>query len=170
MATTNDLLLDAFGRIGTSVHAALEGLTDEQLATPVAPEANTIAWLVWHLTRVQDDHLAAAFDVEQRWTAEGWADRFALPFEVGDIGYGHTSEQVAAVRADGALLLGYSAAVHEATVPLLEPLAADDLDRVVDRSYDPPVTLGVRLVSVLEDVLQHAGQAAFVRGLVERRR
>jgi hypothetical protein len=38
---------------------------------------------------------------------------------------------------------------------------------VVDASWDPPVTLGVRLVSVISDDLQHAGQAAYLRGMIE---
>ena len=44
-----------------------------------------------------------------------------------------------------------------------------DLGRIVDERWDPPVTLGVRLISVISDGLQHAGQAAYVRGLAERR-
>jgi uncharacterized damage-inducible protein DinB len=164
---TADLLTDAFGRIGEEVHAAVDGLTPEQLAYRVDPEANSIAWLVWHLTRVQDDHVAEVAGVEQAWTAEGWADRFGLPLPAGSTGYGHSSDDVAAVRADAALLLGYHDAVHARTLRYLDGLTEADLDRVVDERWDPPVTLGVRLVSVADDDIQHAGQAAFVRGVVE---
>ena len=167
--TPADLLVEAFGRLSHAAPAAVEGLTTDQLAARVDPEANTIGWLVWHLTRVQDDHLAQAFDAEQRYTAEGWAERFALPFDDAEHGYGHTPEQVAAVRADADLLVGYFRAVQSRTLELLASVTAEELDRVVDRSWDPPVTLGVRLVSVLEDCLQHAGQAAYVRGVLERR-
>lgn len=166
--TPADLLVEAFGRLSHAVPAAVEGLTPDQLAARVDTEANTIAWLVWHLTRVQDDHLAQAFDAEQRYTSEGWNDRFALPFDDAEHGYGHTPEQVAAVRADADTLVGYFRAVQTRTLELLSSVTAEELDRVVDRSWDPPVTLGVRLVSVLEDCLQHAGQAAYVRGVVER--
>jgi hypothetical protein len=58
--------------------------------------------------------------------------------------------------------------VHARTQQLLSRVTADDLDRVVDRRWDRPVTLGVRLVSMLQDALEHAGQAAFVRGVLER--
>jgi hypothetical protein len=163
-----DLLADAFGRIREVVHAVVDGLTPEQLAFRVDARANSIAWLVWHLTRIQDDHVAGAVQTEQVWTSQGWAERFALPFGRLATGYGHRADQVAAVRAPGALLVGYHDAVHQQTTRYLLRLGDADLDRVVDRSWDPPVTLGVRLVSVVADDLQHAGQAAFVRGVLQR--
>ncbi|MFG3037885.1 DUF664 domain-containing protein [Streptomyces sp. NPDC048330] len=160
------LLVDSFGRIREVVHEAVEGLDDAELAARVTPDANPVAWLVWHLTRVQDDHLADAFGTAQLWTSDGWADRFALPFPERATGYGQTRAQVGRVRAPGDLLLGYHDAVHARTVDLVGGLTDADLDRVVDASWDPPVTLGVRLVSVIADDLQHAGQAAYARGLL----
>lgn len=165
-----DVLVDAFGRIQDVVHRTVEGLSPDALAFRPDSEGNSIAWLVWHLTRTQDDHVADAAGRDQVWTADGWATRFALPFDVSATGYGHGSDEVAAVRVDsGDLLTGYLDAVHAATVAYVSDLDDDDLDRVVDRRWDPPVTLGVRLVSVIDDDLQHAGQAALVRGLVDRR-
>jgi uncharacterized damage-inducible protein DinB len=164
-----DVLRDVFGRVETDVHGAVEGLDAAALTYRVDGSANTIAWLVWHLARVQDDHVAGVAGTEQAWTADGWADRFGLPFAAGDIGYGHGSDDVAAVRADADLLLEYYDAVHARTLAYLDGLADTDLDRVVDLHWDPPVTLGVRLISVADDDLQHAGQAAFLRGVVERR-
>ena len=165
--TIAELLRDLFGRVSTDVHGAVEGLDTDALTHRVNGTANSIAWLVWHLTRVQDDHVAEVAGVEQAWTAEGWADRFGLPLPAGSTGYGHSSDDVAAVRADAALLLGYHDAVHARTLRYLDGLTEADLDRVVDERWDPPVTLGVRLVSVADDDIQHAGQAAFVRGVVE---
>ncbi|MFE5341145.1 DUF664 domain-containing protein [Isoptericola sp. NPDC056578] len=162
------LLTDAFGRIAGTVHRVLRGATAEQLTYRPDPEANTVAWLVWHLTRVQDDHVADVAGTEQRWTAGGWAAKLALPFDVTDTGYGHTPEQVAAVRADAALLRGYLDDVHAATTAYLGTVTAEDLERVVDTRWDPQFTLAVRLVSVVGDDLQHVGQAAYVRGLAER--
>ena len=165
-----ELLADEFGRVRGVVHRVVEGLTPEQLAYRVDDDANSIAWLVWHLTRVQDDHVADAFGVEQVWTSQGWSGRFALPFPASDTGYGHGSPDVAAVTVtSGELLLGYHDAVHAQTVTQLAGLAPADLDRIVDESWDPPVSLGVRLVSVTADDLQHAGQAAYVRGMLSRR-
>lgn len=162
------LLADAFERVAQNVRRVLDGAGPELLTYRPDPDANSVAWLVWHLTRVQDDHVADVAGTEQRWTADGWARRLALPFEAADTGYGHTPEQVAAVRGDAALFRGYFEDVHAATLAYLSTVAADDLDRVVDTRWDPPVTLGVRLVSVIGDDLQHAGQAAYVRGLAER--
>jgi Protein of unknown function (DUF664) len=164
-----EVLRDLFGRVETDVHGAVEGLDTAALTHRVDGSANTISWLAWHLTRVQDDHVCGVAGVEQAWTADGWADRFGLPFPAGDIGFGHDSDDVAAVRADPDLLLGYYDAVHARTLEYLDGLTEDELDRVVDRNWDPPVTLGVRLISVADDDIQHAGQAAFVRGVVERR-
>jgi uncharacterized damage-inducible protein DinB len=164
---SRDVLLYAYEQVQATLRRAVEGLTAEQLTARVGPEANPIAWLAWHLARVQDDHVAEVAGSEQVWTAGGWADRFDLPFDRSATGYGFSADDVAAVRVDSAdLLLGYAAAVHERTAEFLRGLSDDDLDRVVDTNWDPPVTLGVRLVSVLSDDLQHIGQAAYVRGLL----
>ena len=166
--TSAELLADAFDRIRQVVGRTLDGMSDQRLAARVDPAANSIGWLVWHLTRIQDDHVAAVAGTEQAWTAEGWYDRFGLPFPPADHGYGHTAEQVGAVRVSAELLAGYHVAVHARTAGYVRTLRDADLDRVVDASWDPPVTLGVRLVSVVSDDLQHAGQAAYLRGLLER--
>jgi uncharacterized damage-inducible protein DinB len=163
--TPATLLTDAFGRALETALAAVEGLDDDALLARPAPEANSIAWLVWHLTRIQDDHVAEVAGREQVWTSEGYAARFGLPFDDAVTGYGFTADDVAAVRASADLLADYLRAVHARTVEFLEGVTEDDLDRVVDRRWDPPVTLGVRLVSVISDDLQHAGQAAYLRGL-----
>ena len=163
-----ELLVDAFARIQEAVQEAVGGMTVEALAWRVDPAANSVAWLVWHLTRIQDDHLAAAFGTEQVWIADGWVERFGLPFDPRAHGYGHTADEVGAVRVSGELLSAYHDAVHARTVELLRDITDADLDRVVDQRWDPPVTLGVRLVSVIADDLQHAGQAAYLRGVCER--
>jgi hypothetical protein len=167
---TAQLLTDAFGRVQEEVHAAVDGLTEAELADRADDGANSVAWLIWHLTRVQDDHVADVAGTAQVWTSQGWDERFGLPFHAEATGYGDGPEEVAAVRAGADLLTGYYDAVHEQTVAHVRGLADADLDKVVDERWDPPVTLGVRLVSVISDDLQHAGQAAFLRGLLLRRR
>lgn len=167
--TVADVLTDAFGRIHEAVHGVLEGIDPTWLTRRPDAEANSIAWLVWHLARVEDDHVAGIAGSEQVWTSAAWHGRFGLPFPVGEIGYGQSSQDVAAVQVDDPrLLVGYVDAVHEATVRYVGSLTDGDLGRIVDEHWDPPVTLGVRLVSVIADGLQHAGQAAYVRGLCER--
>lgn len=166
---SSDLLIDGFGRVAQTVHRALDGLEQDALTYRVDAQTNTIAWLTWHLTRIQDDHLADAFDAEQVWLSQGWAEQFNLPFDKGATGYAHTADEVAAVTAPSSLLLGYLDATHAQTVEYLGSVTDADLDRVVDTNWDPPVTLAVRLISVISDGLQHAGQAAFVRGIYQRR-
>jgi len=168
--TSADLLVDAFGRIRETVHGAVDGLTPEQLAFRIDGDANSIAWLVWHLTRIQDDHIAGVAGTEQVWTSGRWMERFGLPFHREAHGYGHSSADVAAVQVESAeLLTRYYDAVHERTIRFVTGLTDAALSRIVDDYWDPPVTLGVRLVSVISDDLQHAGQAAFIRGVIERR-
>ncbi|MEC3977136.1 mycothiol transferase [Amycolatopsis sp. H20-H5] len=168
--TVADVLVDGFDRIREVVHGAVEDLSAAQLAERLDGDANSIGWLVWHLTRVQDDHLAGLTGAEQVWTAGGWDERFGLPFPAADIGYGHSSDDVAAVRVESPdLLTAYHDAVHDQTVAWVGKLTESSLDEVVDENWEPPVTLAVRLVSVLSDDLQHAGQAAFTRGILLRR-
>lgn len=162
-----DLLVDGFGRIRGVVHEAVDGLTPDQLSARPGGDTNSIAWLVWHLTRVEDDHLADAAGTEQVWTARGWEQKFGLPFDAAATGYGHTAAEVAAVQVSSAnLLADYHDAVHDQAVRYISGLSDGDLDRIVDENWDPPVTLAVRLVSVLSDCLQHGGQAAYARGLL----
>ncbi len=161
-----EVLGDGFGRVREVVRATLGGLSPQDLTRRPADGANPVGWLVWHLTRVQDDHVAGAFGTDQVWTSQGWAERLGVPLHPADTGYGHTAEEVAAVQVPAEGLLAYFEAVHAQTAEYLSALTDPDLDRVVDTSYDPPVTLGVRLVSVISDDLQHAGQAAYVRGLL----
>jgi hypothetical protein len=170
MARETNVLRDGFGRLPGLVHGVVEGLSVEELAVRLDAESNAIAWLVWHLTRIQDDHIADAGSSEQVWISDGWIERFGLPFDPSATGYGQSNEEVGAVRVESSLLAGYFDAVYARSTRFIDGLDDADLDRIVDTRFDPPVTLGVRLVSVLSDDLQHAGQAAFIRGIVLRRR
>jgi hypothetical protein len=172
MATSAEVLLDGFERIKESVTEVLDGLSAEQLIYQIDAAANPVSWLVWHLTRVQDDHVADAFGVTQVWTSGGWAARFGLPADTLEHGYGQSAEQVAyyaAATASASLLGEYHQLVHAQTVKLVSEIRDADLDRVVDTRWTPHVTLGVRLVSVIDDDAKHVGQADYVRGILLRR-
>lgn len=168
MTSAGALLTDGFDRVRDAALAVLDGLDDEQLRRRPAPGVNPVGWLVWHLTRVQDDHVAGVAGTAQVWTGAGWDGRIDSGHPTGSIGYGDDDTAVDRVRTGAAELAGYHRAVHDRTVAFLAGLTDDDLARVVDQRWDPPVTMAVRLVSVLDDDLQHAGQAAYVRGLLER--
>jgi hypothetical protein len=163
------LLIDLFGRIPPLTREAVAGLDPDDLTRSPAPGLNTIGWLVWHLTRVQDYYVAGFLDTEQIWENETWAARFGLDPDPSNTGYGHSPGQVAAVLPDGTdALLGYLDEVDGRTRTMLEALRPDELDRIIDPAWDPPVTMGVRLVSIADDSLQHVGQAAYLRGWLGR--
>ncbi len=163
----DELLNDIFGRVRELVPGTVDGLNEDQLAARPDGSGNSIAWLVWHLPRVQDDHLAGAAGTEQVWLRDGWHERFDLGLDDCDIGYGHDESQVAAVRASADLLRRLSRGGRRRDASGSCPaLTESDLDRVVDENWSPPVTFGVRVVSVASDTLQHVGQAAYVRGLL----
>lgn len=163
-----EVLRDAFSRVREQVGQICAGLGLEQATYRPDPDANSISWLIWHLTRIQDDHVCALSGREQVWTRDGWYERFGLPFAADVHGYGHSSADVAMVQVAADLLDGYQAAVDEMTKRYVDTVTAAELDRVVDTSWDPPVTVGVRLVSVIGDCMAHLGQAEYVRGLAER--
>jgi len=166
----NGALAYSLEEIRGLVHDTIEGLDTEALRWLPDAEANPIGWLVWHLTRVVDDHVCGIADLEQVWVRDGWATRFGLPAGAMDTGFGSSPAQVQAVAPDGSQpLLDYHDQVAEATIHYLDSLGTADFDRIIDRSYDPPVTVGVRLLSVLSDALQHVGQAAYVKGVFQRR-
>ena len=165
---TSGVLIDAFGRIRELVRQSVVGAEPKGLSYRPEPGANSIAWLVWHLTRIQDDHLSDAAGIEQAWTADGWHQRFGMEPDPHNTGHGHGPDEVAAIPAEGELLIAHHEAVADRSVMYLADLDDAELNRIIDRSYDPPVTVGVRLVSVISDNLQHAGQARYLRGVIDR--
>jgi hypothetical protein len=163
-----ELLEDAFGRLRGVVRSVLGDADERMLTFRPDSKANTIAWLIWHLTRVQDGHIAELLGAEPLWITDGWADRFDLPFDRHASGFGQSADDVASVRVGADLLGEYYEAVHARTIDYLHGLSDQDFTAVVDTSWNPPVTLAARLVSIVSDDLQHAGQAAYVRGMAKR--
>jgi hypothetical protein len=161
------ILVDGFGRVREGVADLTTGLTDETAWWRPDEGANSIAWLLWHLTRIQDDHVADLAGADQIWPR--YREYAALPLDAADTGYGHTAEQVDQVRVSADLLARYHAEVHAATLGYLQTITESELARIVDDRWDPPVTAAVRLVSVVDDCAKHLGQAEYVRGLAERR-
>ena len=163
------LLIEAYGRIRELVGVASEGLDAAGLTYRPEPGANSIGWLVWHLSRVQDDHVSEIASADQVWADPSWAERTGINRAVTETGYGDGPEDVAAVVPNSAeALIAYHAAVMDRTVEYLAGADESELDRIIDRSYDPPVSVGVRLISIISDNLQHAGQARYLRGIIDR--
>lgn len=163
---SSELLTDAFGRIDSIVSGVLNGLDIEQANWRPGGVGNSISWLIWHLSRVQDEQVADVAGQNSRWHQESYADRFGFALDPSDHGYGHTSAQVDAVHIESTeLLQEYFGAVQAQSMNFVRGLSAAELDRIVDPRWDPPVSLGVRLISIVDDCVQHAGQAAYIKGL-----
>jgi Protein of unknown function (DUF664) len=160
-----ELLRDAFTRLIEHVEDLTAGLTDEMSFHRPTPKANSIAWLIWHSARVQDAQVADIAHLQEVWTADGWVDRFGLGLSRDDTGYGHSAADVGKVRAPAALLADYYRAVHAMTLDYVATVTPEELARIVDTRWDPPVTASVRLVSIVDDCAQHLGQAAYIRGM-----
>ncbi len=162
-----DLLKDGYGRIADFMEHVLAGLAPDDLDWQPHPDSNSIGWLAWHLTRQQDAQIAALMEEKQLWISNGWHSRFHRPADPEDSGFGHTPEQVAAFKSpDVPTLLDYQRAVAERSKRYFMTLSTNDLDRELNEPvFQPLPTVGVRLVSIMEDSLLHAGQMAYIRGL-----
>ena len=165
LTAAQELLRDSFTRLIEHVDELTDGLTEEVASYRPTPQANSIGWLIWHSARVQDIQVCDIAKTADVWTRDGWVDRFGLDLPRDDTGYGHSADAVAKVRASAELLAGYYHAVHDMTLEFVETLTDADLERIVDRRWDPPVTASARLVSIVDDCAQHLGQAAYLRGI-----
>lgn len=163
---TWEVLTDAFGRIDAAVSPVLAGMDPDKLNWRPGGTGNSIAWLIWHQARIQDEQIAQLAGIDGIWRAGGYAGRFGFSLDPDSTGYGHDSRQVDAVQvADAGLLREYHQAVLAQSLAFLRNLDSAEFDRIVDEAWDPPVTLGVRCVSIVDDCLQHAGQAAYIKGM-----
>ena len=163
-----ELLVDGYGRIQQSLRKSLEGMAADDLVWRPKDDANSMGWLAWHLTRVQDHHVSNLMEVEQLYIRDGWHEKFGRGAEKEDIGFGHSAEDVASIRANAETLLGYHAAVYARSKGYLSTLSEADLDRELNEPrFQPLPTVGARLVSIFCDNMQHAGQLAYLRGLLK---
>ncbi|QGU05512.1 mycothiol transferase [Corynebacterium comes] len=142
-------------------------LSASQLNAHPGNHPNSIAWLLWHSGREVDVQLSHLSGRPELWTH--YRDRFGLG-EVGDtLGYGHDHREAGAVVVnDQQLLTDYLRATLEGLSDYAAGLDEEDLSEVIDSSWDPAVTRGVRLVSIIDDAAQHVGQAAYAAGMLTR--
>lgn len=167
----DDLLVDAYKRLPEFLSNVLKGLSQDNLDWQPHPDCNSIGWLIWHLTRQQDAQISSLMNEQQLWLSGEWAKRFNYSPDPGDVGFGHTPEQVSSFKSpDIQTILDYHYAVLDRTKRYLITLSKNDLDRELEEPWFQPLpTVGVRLISILEDSLLHAGQAAYIRGLIQGR-
>ncbi len=163
------LIIDGYERVLQTLEKSLEGLTQADLDKQPNPDCNSMGWLAWHLTRGQDRQIASFTGEEQLWIKDGWYAKFNRPPDAKDTGFRHSSEDVRAFKSpDVKTILEYHRAVLERLKSYISSLSAADLDLELNEPWFQPLpTVGVRLVSVMSDELQHAGQIAYVRGLLK---
>ena len=165
---SNAIVIDALGRIQNTIRRVLDGMTPDQLYYRPAENSNSTAWVIWHLTRVQDHHISDMGGLEQLWTSDGWHARFGMEADGKNTGTGHTPGDVAKIRPDAETLQSYYDAVYERTKTVLSSLTPEDMDRELDEpQYSPLPTIGVRCASIISDNTQHVGQAAYIKGLAQ---
>jgi len=161
--TASSAFLDAFGRVRDTLQRTLPGLTEAELHGPPLPGPG---WLGWRLTRVMDNNISRLGGNDQLWVASGWAQRFGMPPEPYDFGRGqaHTREQVQAFKASADLILAYHDATFDRTKAYFDAVTEEELNRELDEpQYDPRPTVSVRLVSVLENAMNNAGQISYLK-------
>jgi hypothetical protein len=162
------LLREVLDRNEHYLLTGFDQLTDAELRDPVAAGANPIGWLMWHVARVQDRAVAGMTGVDQLWIRDGWHAKFGKGTDPEERGNGDTPEQVAAFAApSAALLLAYYAAVRAFVNDFLDTLDADDPERLVPGHGNAMVPLASRVSGLLIEAVQHTGQIAYARGIVQ---
>ncbi len=156
---------------------ALDGLTPEELAWRPGPEANSIAFIVWHVARAEDRWFQRfARESTEVWIREDWSHKTGIPEE--DTGHGYTAEQVARFpMVKGEDLRQYFEAVRKETLSFLRGLASKDFDITPQREPAPDrpralsskpfegCTIGRMFRQIVAEFNQHLGQIQYLRGL-----
>ena len=170
MTTWQEILHDAFKRSTQIFERVLPNLSQEVIDKQPAPGCNSIGWLAWHASRIQDAQIAALKGSEQLWLADGWATRYGRDASPQDTGFGHSDAEVNSFRSPVLeIVLGYNRAVLKQTEDYISTVEEKTLSVVVDaHRFDSPPTIAVRLVSIATDCTIHAGQAAYLAGLFSR--
>jgi len=165
--TWQDVLIDGYKRIPGSVEHVAKGLKQADLDWRPAKDANSIGWTLWHATRGEDAQISDLMGEKQLWIADGWHKKFDRPADPGDTGFGHKPKQLAAFKSPPAsVLIGYQKAVTKRSIKYLKSLKSSDLARELNEPWFQPLpTVGVRLMSILEDSVLHGGEASYIRGL-----
>lgn len=161
-----DVLRDLTSRPRDAAERMRPDLNPVSLNARPGGHDNSVAWLLWHSGREIDAQLADLTGHEQLWTAQDFARRFALGSAGDGVGYGHSAEEARRILVDDPeLLLGYLGAALDAVDTYLDGITAAQLDDVIDEDWDPPVTRGARVVSVVDDAIQHLAQANYALGM-----
>lgn len=163
------LLIAGFERISGTLERTLNGLSVKDLNYQPKPDSNSMGWLVWHLTRWQDFQASQPLKKEQVWIEKKWYEKYGRPADPADTGMGHKEADLAKYRSpDAATLIGYNKEVLVRLKEYINSLTASDLDKVVEGTpFNPPPTVGMNLIGLWSDGMQHTGQVGYVRGYIQ---
>jgi uncharacterized damage-inducible protein DinB len=160
------LLVGVFERVSQVLEEALDGLNQDDLSYLPQADCNSIGWLTWHLTRVQDSTISRLTGKEQLWIAEKWYSKFNRNADSTDNGVGHSSKDVSNFQSpDTETLLDYHHAVLKQTNEYVGKLSTNELGREIDWPRFP--TVGLLLAAQISETLQHVGQIAYLRGMLK---
>jgi len=146
------------------VAQAVAGLTPRELAFRPKPHSNSIAFLLWHVTRGEDFWISGILLGEkQLYESGGWCKKFCTP--PMDSGFGYDVAKLDAWPVPSlSLLKGYAAAVREKTLAYLKSLTAAELDKPRDFGWRKGTT-GSALAHLITEVAEHSGQIGYLRGI-----
>jgi uncharacterized damage-inducible protein DinB len=163
-------VLSALERNWEMVDATLAGMDDAILARRPTDQCNSIAWLLWHMTRVVDTFVHTRLQVQpQVWIRDGWYAKFGMDPDPDNRGVGWTATQVAQwVPPAKDVQAGYYEAIKQATRAYLATLSDTDLEvRRVIPPVPEPRTVAAALGQMTWDNVAHGGQIAYLRGLFQ---
>ena len=143
---------------------ALDGLTQKEAAWSPGPECNSIAFTLWHMTRVEDFFIIRVIQGKtELYEVEGWREKLGTPAKV--TGARFTAEELQAWPVPKLeTLRGYAESVREKTLALLQSVTSEELNAVPkpDRS---PESVGAIFGRIITEVAMHVGQMAYLRGI-----
>jgi hypothetical protein len=163
----HEMLAVGYSGILRTLDYTLKGLTKEDINWQPKPDCNSIGWMVWHPIRFQDMQISEFMGEEQLWIKDGWYKKWGRKADPKESGGGMTPEDLTKFKSPGAAtVLAYAKAVVERSQKYFPTLKKADLDKILKGGpHKPYPTVGMMLMIILSDSLQHAGQAGYVRGL-----
>ncbi|MGT2907226.1 mycothiol transferase [Streptococcus dentiloxodontae] len=166
-----EMLIDSVNRARERFLRMLDGVTVVEAnafpAAETAAQIKSLTWLAWHTARELDFQVADLASQEPVWFSQGWKEAFHLDLPDDTQDWCHSLEEAQKVQVPNLdILRGYLNAAADMTVAYLNSLDEKSLDDIIDASWNPPVTRGVRLVSVIDDAAMHSGQAIYARRLL----
>ena len=162
----NELLTNLLKGNRSMVRKALDGLSDKEVATRPNSECNSMAWLLWHLSRAEDGLVSSLDGSAELWN-DGWAEKCGISAETKGMGFGHKAEDLESFGVGSVdALKEYFGQTEKKVADYLASLSSEDLDKQVPSMMgDGTVPLGNIVQVIVNEAMVHGGQIAYLRGL-----